>query len=220
MTGHHHQLLHQLIPLLEGNDTHGAVALATQALQSGTITVAQLYEEVLAPALNRIEVPREREAELIWREHLQSSIVQKIIGSVYPFVLAARERSDMPGKGMRVLLASPQEEYHEIGARMGADFFFMLGYEVAYIGSNTPKETLFSAVEETKPDLVVLSVTNYLNLAQLPSTLEALRKRWPQMKVYLGGSALKHTGMSAADFLADGTLNSYDDIKKIAEAGR
>lgn len=220
MTGPRHPLLDQLIPFLETNDAQGAVALATAALNEGRVTVPELYEHVLAPALNRIEVPRLREAELIWREHLQSSIIQKVIGSSYTFVLRERETSGMPGKGKRVMIACPEEEYHEIGARMGADLFTILGYDVVYIGCNTPRETLLNAVEELKPDLVVLSVTNYLNLAQLPAIIAALRELLPALKIYLGGSAMYHAGKGAADLHADGAVNSFDSIRKITEAGR
>ena len=209
--------LDTFVSILENLDRDGAVSYALSLLDGGRLTLPELYEQVLAPALNRIQVPREREDALIWREHLQSAIVQKVMGACYPHVQKAREASGAPGKGKRVMLACPQEEYHEIGVSMGADFFVILGYEVAYVGCNTPRDTLLSAAADLKPDLVVLSVTNYLNLAQLPVLITALKERRPEAKVMLSGSALRHTGRSAADFHADGAVQSFEDVRMLAE---
>lgn len=62
------------------------------------------------------------------------------------------------------MLVTPEEEYHEIGIRMGMDFYTLLGYEVVYIGCSTPRDTLLNAAKTLRPDLVSISVTNYLNL--------------------------------------------------------
>ncbi|MDD4080114.1 MAG: cobalamin-dependent protein [Eubacteriales bacterium] len=205
---------------LEARDLENAVAYALSLLSEGKRDVPELYEGILAPALNRIEVPRAQEDARIWQEHIQSAIVQAVMGASWPYVLSQREHSGKPGSGRRVMLACPEEEYHEIGIRMGADFFRILGFDTAYIGCNTPRGTLLHAAGTIQPDIVVLSVTNYLNLAQLPATIQALKAAKPGLKVYLAGSALKHTGKSAADFQADGMLNTFVDVKKLAEVAK
>ncbi len=204
---------------LERFDRDGAARYALSLLEGG-MSVAELYETVLAPSLNRIEVPRAEEDGRIWREHMMSYIVRGVMEAAYPHVLKERDRSGMPGKGRKVLLACPEEEYHEIGVRMGADFFTILGWDVAYVGANTPRDTLLDAVKALKPGTVALSVTNYLNLAQLPALVRALKAEAPGLQVLLSGSALKHTGKSAADFGADGAVNSFASIQALGEAER
>ena len=218
MTDKRKQQLDAFIALLEENDREGAVAFTLGLLERGEATLPELYEEILAPALNRIEVPRSTEDELIWREHLQSAIVQAVMGACWPFVLSQRQTYGLPGKNTRVLLVAPEEEYHEIGIRMGMDFYALLGYEVVYIGCNTPRDTLLNAVKALRPDLVSISVTNYLNLAQLPAIISALKARKPAPRVYIAGSALARTGKSAHDFGADGALTSFAAIREITEA--
>ena len=217
MTEKRDDSLSRFVRFLEDNDREGAVAFALSLLDSGDMTVPRLYETVLTPALNRLVVPRETEDNLIWREHMHSGMVRSVVESCLPYVYKAREALKGHGDQGLVLLACPQEEYHELGVRMGADYFLMLGYRTVYVGSNTPRDTLVSAVEETKPDIVVLSVTNYLNLAQIPAIVQALRAVSGDLKIYLAGSALQHTGKTAADFQTDGIVNSYDDVLGIRE---
>lgn len=212
MTERRDDILSRFVDLLERNDRAGAVAFALSLLDSGEKTVPELYETVLTPALNRLSVPRDKEDSLIWREHMQSNIVRSVVESCLPYVHKAREALAGQGEKGLVLLACPQEEYHELGVRMGADYFFMQGYRTVYVGTNTPKDTLINAVKETKPNIVVLSVTNYLNLAQIPGIVQELRALPGAPKIYLGGSALKHTGKTAKEFGVDGSANSYADV--------
>lgn len=217
MTDKRKQQLDAFIALLEENDREGAVAFALGLLERGDVTIPELYEEILAPSLNRIKVPRETEDELIWREHLQSAIVQAVMGACWPFLLLQRQKYGMPGRNTRVLLVAPEEEYHEIGIRMGMDFFVLLGYQVDYIGCNTPRDTMLNAVKTLKPDLVCISVTNYLNLAQLPAIIAAVKANKPAPRVFIAGSALARTGKNALDFGADGALTSFESIREIRE---
>lgn len=207
-------LKNRFIGYLENFDRGNAIEYAISLLESGKLSVPELYESVLAPALNQIEVPREQEQSLIWREHMMSSIVRTTMEVAYPHVL--REKGSAH-HGMLVLLACPEEEYHEIGIRMGADFFTIMGYEVAYIGCNTPRDTLLNAVRALKPGLVSLCVTNYLNLAQLPTLVASLKAQDPTPWVYLSGSALRHAGKAATDFGADGVLDSFASIQALGE---
>lgn len=218
MTEKRKQQLDAFIALLEGNDREGAVAFALGLLERGDLTLPELYEDILTPSLNRIEVPRKTEDELIWREHLQTAIVNAVMGACWPFVLSQRQAYGLPGKDTRVLLVAPEEEYHEIGIRMGMDFYTLLGYQVDYIGCNTPRDTMLNAVKTLKPDMVSISVTNYLNLAQLPAIISALKALKPAPRVYIAGSALARTGKSALDFGADGALTSFASIREITEA--
>lgn len=212
--------LEAYIAFLDEFDRNGAIDYALSLLESGEMTVPDLYEQVLAPALNRIEVPRCREDSMIWREHWMSHIVRTTIEAAYPFVQKAWRQAGPENRGTRVLLACPQEEYHEIGIRMGADYFTMLGYDVAYVGCNTPRDTLVDAVTTLKPGVVALGVTNCLNLAQLGAIVAALKALDPAPAVYLGGSALTHTGKQAADFGADGAVSTFASIKALAGGRR
>jgi methanogenic corrinoid protein MtbC1 len=56
---------------------------------------------------------------------------------------------------------------HEIGLRSIAFSLRGEGWDVSYIGANTPLDGLQSLIRELKPDLVCLSITHQSNLKSL-----------------------------------------------------
>lgn len=204
--------LKQFKEYLESFNKDKALELSLGLLSEGKITVAQLYEEIIAPTLGSIVISREQEDSQIWKEHTMTNIARSVIECAYPFVLKEREQYKEQ-KPQRVMILCPEEEYHEIGARMGADFYTILNYDVFYIGGNTPKENFFSAYNTLKPDIVSISITNYLNLVTLKKIMEELKaKADKNVKIIISGSALKHTKKTAADFGADELVTSFKDI--------
>lgn len=213
------EIFERFCSYLDAFDKEQATSYCLRLLEEKKVTIPKLYQSIFAQSLNRIEVPRGSADELIWREHAQTNIVRGIVESAYPFVL--HERDDYQSKGTpgRILLACPEEEYHELGIRMGADFYTIAGFDVHFIGSNLPRSSMISAVQELNPDYVGISVTNYLRLVQLKRIVESLREKiGTSIKIVVSGSAFNHTGSSAQDFGADELINTFEDV--VALAGR
>ncbi len=200
--------------LLDRFDQNAALELTAQWLANGEMTVPALYEKILAPSLNRIHIPRGEEPCAIWKEHIQTAIVRSVVESAHPYVVRARPAG--PAKG-KVLLACPEEEYHDLGARMGADFFALAGFDPLFIGSNTPTACILNAAAQVRPALLVLSVTNNLNLPALKKIVQALHIVQPDTRLYLAGSALAHLQESPKDWGASGVIASYADVMALGE---
>jgi len=192
-----------------------AIGYCMQLLEQGKVTIAELYEEILAPALNRITILRADEDTLIWQEHAMTAIVRSIIECARPYV-NKEKAAGKSGSGGRVLLVCPEDEYHELGIRMGQDFFTIANYEAVFIGGNTPKENIVSAVQMVNPAIVDIGGSNFLNLVTLKKIILELREKIdPQIKIAVSGSAFKRTGKTAADFGADIIINSFSDIQAL-----
>lgn len=198
---------------LNRHDRLETVKYGISLLEKGAVTVSELYERILAPSLNAVLVFRENEHEMIWREHVMTNIIRSVIESAFPYVLKEKEKYALTGFSKKVLLVCPEEEYHDIGIRMGADFFTIAGYDVTYIGSNTPKSNILSAANLLRPDMIDISVSNYLNLFALEKIVPELKRELPgNVMIYLSGSAFRHTGRTFMDFHADGLVNSFQDV--------
>jgi len=65
----------------------------------------------------------------------------------------------------------------------------MGGWDVVYLGANTPVSAVVSAVEQHKPHLIALSATMAPHLTDLRMTLEAVRRTEPGRvaRVIVGG---------------------------------
>lgn len=198
-------------------DREKATSFCLNLLEEQKVTIPELYEFILAPALNRIVVPRVKQDELIWREHAQTNIVRGIVESAFPYVLKQKQVFSSAGSPGSILLACPEEEYHELGIRMGADFYTIAQFDVVFIGSNLPKSSIVSAAKELKPDFIGISVTNYLRLVQLKHIVESLRENLdPKVKIIVSGSAFNHTGSTAKEFGADELISSFEDVVALA----
>lgn len=194
-------------------DRDATVGFCLGLLEDGKVTVAVLYEQILAPALNAVTIARADEDRLIWQEHAMTSIVRSVIECARPYVLKERDARGATGKAGRVILVCPEDEYHELGIRIGADFYTIAGFEALFIGANTPRENILSAVEQLKPDVVNIGVSNFLHLVALKRIIAALREELaPGIRIAVSGSAFSRTGMNAADFGADGIVNTFEDI--------
>lgn len=187
-----------------------------EALNKDEIGVVELYENVLAKALNSIVDEYEDMDELIWKEHVRSGIIRTIVENTYPHVMKTRRKLNRNiDKG--VLVLCPRFEDHEIGARMVTDFFTMAGYNSTFLGGNTPEKTILQAIESVRPRYISMSITNYYNLVAAKNTIELIKMESPYtMKFLLGGYAFKDNNYHR-DIGGDLLLKSFKDILELEE---
>ncbi len=210
-------MLEKLIELIEKQNKAQAVTFCLDALEQGKVTIAELYESVLAPALNRIIVTHSIEDDMIWREHMMSSIVRSIVETCYPYVLTEREQKALQ-TDETVLVLCPKQEEHEIGARMVADFFTIWGYNTVYIGANTPEKTVLKAAETLKPRYIALSVSNYYNMFAAKDLITTIQAHNP-VTVLVGGQAFAKNPEAVKTIGAGALLKSFDDIGSLRKGG-
>jgi len=200
--------------LLKNEDKAGAIRYAIDVLDKGEIAVSDLYEMILGPLLNMFHCP-ENDESCIWREHVRTSIVRTIVEISYPYVLRAKADPSFRPVGKTAIVVCPTEEYHEIGARMAADFFELAGFDVKYVGANTPNRDILSAVRHVRPDIIAVSVTNYYNLVKAKAMIAAILEVAPETRIILGGNAFRDPQHVAC--VGCGTpLQSFSDIKALA----
>lgn len=204
-------------------DKAGCLDLVLQEMRRGTITVPELYEEVLAYSLNQIASNQITQRIAIWEEHVQSGIVRSAIEVCYPYVLAARQVHGSGTKLPKALVLCQEEEYHELGARMATDFLTLLGFDAVFIGANTPAREAYAAVRDLKPVLVCLSVTNFFHLTRLQRLIDGMRELCEEGKVgpfriVAGGHALANTPGARNQISPDDFAFSFRDLQALKEA--
>lgn len=208
------ELYKNVLLALQNEDKEQAVALSINALKDKKVSVVDLYEMVLVPALNHVVEEYKKDDELIWREHVRSAIIRTIIESAYPYILEERKKSEIT-KG-KVIVMCPEYEDHELGAKMVSDFFKLEGYDSTFIGARTPENTIIQAIKIIKPDFVCMSVTNYYNLVSVKKTIESIRENIKDDFMFVvGGRAFDANPGAYKVAGADSLLKSYDDIKNL-----
>ena len=211
-----HPLYKDFIKLIEKEDKKASIDFALSKIMGGELDIVTLYCDVLAPSLNDMKCEGTEEF-CIWKEHVRSGIIRSIIENCYPYVEKERvEKYKSKPTGEKVIVLCPTEELHEIGPRMVADFFTLLGYDVTFVGANTPKRSFLSAIEDLKPKYVAVSVTNYYNLSAAQRTIKDIRgTKHGKVKIIAGGHAFRKNPEAYKEIGADLLLDTFSDLKKL-----
>jgi len=196
------------LSLLDQEKKDEAILFIHDLLKQG-MDLIDMYENFLVPSLANYACDNESEDICIWKEHTRTSIVRTILDSTYPYLIEAKKRTPVH---KLIVIACPEEEYHEIGALVAANYFYLMGYQVKYIGANTPGFEIKSALKVMKPNYLALSITNYYHLMKTKHLVEDIKKDFPNIEIILGGQAIKKYAETSGIHY-DYILNSYDDIK-------
>lgn len=177
-------LLARLEQLIAARDRDAAVALALAEVRERRLDVPTLYD-TLAVLLVRVGESWQRGDEPVWQEHFATATVRTIIEACHPFVAEAAA----PRIGRVVLLATPPEEYHDLGLRMVADRFELAGWTTHLLGASLPEDELARAVDALSADAVVLSASTHFHRVSLRSYVQALHGQHPHLCIWVGGAA-------------------------------
>lgn len=185
---------------LSERDRPDAVAAALTAVHDGSISIPALYIDVLSPLLASMGSAWAHGTERVWEEHFASHAVRTIVESLYLDV--QREAAKVDRRGETVLLACPPREQHELGLRMLSDRFELGGYDVVFLGADTPLEEISAAALTTGASLVALSVSTVFERVELRRFVDNLRAQLPGVRIVIGGPAFSQDRhWPAEDFL-------------------
>ena len=205
--------------LLQSEKKNEAVSYALDLISSGKTDVITLYQDILTPSLNNMSCSLAEKQLCIWKEHVRTAIVRTIVECCYPYVIREKERLAPSSKGTAVVICPP-EEYHDLGARMAADFFTLNGYNTVFVGSNTPYQDFYNAADLIRPDIIAISVSNYFHIVATKKIITELRHRTSgKSRIIVGGNAFLDGAHSAEIVGADRIIQTFDDIKSLSEGG-
>jgi methanogenic corrinoid protein MtbC1 len=155
-----------------------AIGLAAQG-----VTAREIYLDVLGPAMMEIGARWQRGSASVGQEHLATAVVGSIMTRL------AGQLGMHPPVRRRIVLACTDGELHETGLRMVRDFLEGDGWEVFYLGADTPSDSLQLLVDRAQPDVVGLSTTLPNRVTVAGVTVAALRSRPAPPFILLGGHA-------------------------------
>ena len=112
-----------------------------------------------------------------------------------------------PPDGRSVVVAGVEGNQHIIGLRMVADAFELAGWDVRYLGPDTPTRSLVQLVRDGRPDLVALSASMPQHLRSAREAIACLRAELGEScpSVLLGGLTINQFSPLVAVLGADAT---------------
>jgi DNA-binding transcriptional MerR regulator len=153
-------------------------------------TVDTVLSDVLLPFLEELGGRWERGEASIAEEHFASSVLRgRMLGLA---------RGWGRGLGPVALLACLPGEQHDFGAMAFGLALRARGWRIAYLGADTPLETIEHAAIRIDPALIVLSAASGERLQPIAGQLTALSRRW---RVAVGGKAALADDLAGFDLL-------------------
>ena len=216
--GYMEKILKEFETFFEDENKEAAVKYILAKLRAKEVDVIDLYSNILTPLLNNMKCKLEDKRICIWKEHVKTGIVRTIVENCYAYVIEKRDELKLPRKGVAAVLCPP-EEYHDLGARMVADFFTIAGYDAIFVGSNLPYQDFYHAIHVINPEVVAISVSNYYNLVAAKRMIEELKKAVDlPLKVVVGGHAFHEDEANKLRAVgADYFAKTYEDILRLSE---
>lgn len=172
----------------------------------------EIYDLVLSPGMREIGDRWSRGEIGINHEHRAS---YEVLDALAKLQAQVHRR---PPTGHSVICAAIDDELHEIGLRCASYLFESEGWKVHYIGARTPADALVAAVEELRPTVVCLSITNIsrrdVTIPSLHRVAEASQRCGAAL--ILGGSRV---GDAVNDGVtADAVTRSSGDLLRYIQA--
>jgi MerR family transcriptional regulator, light-induced transcriptional regulator len=162
-------------------------------------SVVDLYTEVLQPAMYRIGRLWEENRITVAKEHTATAITQYVIAHLYPLIeLSQTSRG-------KIVITGVQGEFHQVGSNMVADVLEASGWEVKFLGTNTPLSGVLDAVEEHDASILGISATMLFNVPNVIRLADAVRaKAGSRIRIIVGGSAFRAMPALCQEIGADG----------------
>ncbi|MFA7287889.1 MAG: cobalamin-dependent protein [Melioribacteraceae bacterium] len=174
--------LHYLSSLLDGDKEQ--CTQIVNALLDKNIPVKDIYLNLFQRSLYRIGELWEKDRCSIADEHIATKITEGLV----EIVASKAESASQDGRS--ALITCIDKEYHELGARMVANFFQINGWNTNFLGSNTPRSEVVSIVKKRKPNVLGISNNFYINFLRLLKLIDELQKEFPELDIIVGGQAL------------------------------
>ena len=184
--GKHYNVRKTYLDALLNNQTREAHRVITEAKEQGAALV-EIYEEVLAKVMIEVGNLWHKSIITIDKEHYITSVTQSVMAGFYDEIFS------QPRKSKRILSCAVGSELHEVGVRMLSDMFEYRGWDSFYLGAALPAASILQAINEHQPEIVAFSVTMPLYLQELEQTVKAVKEKYPEVKIAVGGQAFNNT---------------------------
>lgn len=177
-------LMQEFLDAILAGNRYTAVKLLGSAYRAGH-SVLDLYTDVVQEALYEVGRLWQSNRITISDEHRATAVTQFVLAQFYPLIPPPVQ------KRCKVLIAGVEGELHQMGSLLVADALEADGWDVVFLGANTPSESIVEAVEFHQPDVLGLSATMLFSLPLLMRAVDLVRASPHAVRMVAGGAAVQ-----------------------------
>jgi MerR family transcriptional regulator, light-induced transcriptional regulator len=209
-----HTVARRCLEALLRLDASAARTTLENAIASG-LPLVRLCAGILPPLMREVGRLWQMNEISVAHEHYCSAALQSILGGFYGAMFGAATSAS----GRSMMVACVEGEQHELGARTVADIFELNGWRTSFLGASLPARELVKLINQAQhpPDLIALSTTMPVHLAQLASMIAMIRDA-SNIPIMVGGYLFHGSPGLAARLGADGCADDAEAALPIANA--
>ena len=153
-----------MLELLIRNDTKSLVDIFERYSQF--FGFVKFYERLLAPVMYKVGELWESGRLNVATEHVCSNAAHTLVKIINERV----SRNPIANrKTLKILICTPEGEYHSLGCMVIESFLRSKGYSVSNIAPSVPSDSVIAFASKYDPDLIIISMT-------LPDNIGAANK--------------------------------------------
>ena len=180
-----HILSKKLVEHLLDNDYSACEDIVDEALRA-QLQPIEIYSHIISNSMVKIGSLWQESKISIAHEHLATQMIASIIDMV------ADKSSKLSSNGLKAIIATTSGETHWMGAKVFSKLLELEGWEVHYLGYDTPQTDLTSYSNDQKADIVVISIVYDLYIPRTIDTINKLQKLTAPPVILIGGPATKN----------------------------
>lgn len=181
------QLYQEYLSLLL-NGKRDACGRIVQTLIDENIDIKTLYTDLFQKSLYQVGELWEFNKITVAKEHLVTAITEGLLNIVYPTLFLGEKNHK------KAVISCVANELHQIGGKMVADMFELQGWDAHFLGANMPLNQILHYIDESKPDLLGISLSVYFNMPSLIKGIEAIKANFENLDIVVGGQAFNWGG--------------------------
>ena len=203
---------HQYLQYILAGDHLEAEELCRKTIDTSK-EAQEFFEHVIKNALYEVGKLWETGKVSIAEEHMASSISSRVLANIYMDFLS------QPSEKGKIVVTSIANEFHEIGGRIVADSLEFAGWDVKYLGADTPVADLIELLKEQEPFVLGLSISMSFNLENLIKTIEKIKatSELKDLKILVGGKVLNENPGLWEKTAADGWARDSGEAVQMIE---
>jgi len=170
-------------------DGKQASQIVDEYLDEGT-SLVDLSVSMLQPAMYEIGQLWQTNQISVAHEHMATAITQNLMARAYT-------RSEFAEPiDRRAVFTCIEGNHHSLGLRMVSDAYEVKGWDVEFLGSDTPTDSLLVFLDNQRPDLLAMSLSMPDQVIKLQQVLDMLNSELgsDMPAVVIGGLAINALG--------------------------
>jgi methanogenic corrinoid protein MtbC1 len=191
----------KMLELLISNDTNSLVDIFEKYSQ--IFGLVKFYERLLAPVMYKVGELWKADKLDVATEHVCSNAAQTLVKIINERV----SRNPVTNrKALKILICTPEGEYHTLGCMVIESFLRSKGYSVSNIAPSVPSHAIITFAGKFNPDLIMISITLGENISSANKLInKILESRISGSLILVGGIGIESIKIK----------NQNDKLKKV-----